>query len=85
MRVRRIVLTAALGVALVAGARATSAPPALRRADVRWLSRVTFGIDAATVSRFGDLGRTRFLDEKVVFAYEHKNVGSLLWLELFEL
>lgn len=37
----------------------------LSRADLQWLDRVTFGIDSATVARFRQLGRTKFLDEQL--------------------
>jgi uncharacterized protein (DUF1800 family) len=35
------------------------------RGDLRWLARVTFGIDSATVTRFRQLGREKFLDEQL--------------------
>ncbi|RDS81095.1 DUF1800 domain-containing protein [Dyella monticola] len=31
--------------------------------DVAWLRRATFGLDSATIERYRELGRTRFLDE----------------------
>jgi uncharacterized protein (DUF1800 family) len=40
-------------------------PPTLARTDLHWLERVTFGIDAATVARFRQLGREKFLDEQL--------------------
>ena len=39
--------------------------PASTRGDLRWLARVTFGIDSATVTRFRQLGREKFLDEQL--------------------
>lgn len=33
--------------------------------DLRWLNRVTFGVDTATVTRYRALGRARFLDEQL--------------------
>src|SRR5258706_12125946 len=42
-----------------------AAPPPLAREDLRWLNRVTFGVDAATVARYRQLGRARFLDEQL--------------------
>ncbi len=34
-------------------------------ADMQWLGRVTFGIDSATLARFEQIGRRRFLDEQL--------------------
>ena len=41
---------------------AAPAPPGLSRADLRWLDRVTFGLDSATVAAYQRLGREKFLD-----------------------
>jgi hypothetical protein len=41
------------------------APAALTRGELRWLGRVTFGIDSATVTRYRLLGREKFLDEQL--------------------
>ncbi len=38
---------------------------ALSRDDALWLERVTYGLDSATVQRFRELGRRRFLDEQL--------------------
>jgi len=38
---------------------------ALTRGELRWLGRVTFGIDTATVARYRELGREKFLDEQL--------------------
>ncbi|MGH8122427.1 MAG: DUF1800 domain-containing protein [Rudaea sp.] len=35
------------------------------RDDALWLERVTYGLDSATVARFRELGRRRFLDEQL--------------------
>src|SRR5258708_4951788 len=43
---------------------ATGAAP-LTRGDLRWLARVTFGIDSATVAAFQRLGREKFLDQQL--------------------
>jgi uncharacterized protein (DUF1800 family) len=50
-----------------AGALASSATPgeALSHADALWLERITYGLDSATVARFRELGRRRFLDEQL--------------------
>src|SRR6266516_1250088 len=37
----------------------------LTRGDLRWLERVTFGIDNATVAAYRRLGREKFLDEQL--------------------
>lgn len=48
---------------------ATLSPPAprapLAEADLRWLNRVTLGLDTATVARYRRLGRTAYLDEQL--------------------
>jgi uncharacterized protein (DUF1800 family) len=46
-------------------AGAGAAPRPLGRGDLRWLNRVTFGIDAATVERYQRLGRAKFLDDQL--------------------
>jgi uncharacterized protein (DUF1800 family) len=33
--------------------------------DLRWLNRVTFGVDSTTMARFHELGREHFLDEQL--------------------
>ena len=33
--------------------------------DIAWLRRDTFGLDSATIERYRELGRTRFLDEQL--------------------
>src|SRR5258708_14129333 len=43
---------------------ATGAAP-LTRGDLRWLARVTFGIDSATVAAYQRLGREKFLDQQL--------------------
>ena len=37
----------------------------LTEEDIRWLNRVTFGVNSATLVRYRELGRTRFLDEQL--------------------
>jgi len=68
MRVRTLVSAVAFVWAGLVGAPIASAPAApapLSRGDLRWLSRVTFGIDSATVARYRLLGRVKFLDEQL--------------------
>jgi uncharacterized protein (DUF1800 family) len=54
-----------LGVLACAPAFAADAPKALTAEDVRWLDRITYGIDSATVERYRLLGRPRFLEEQL--------------------
>jgi uncharacterized protein (DUF1800 family) len=55
-----------LGTLVLAGfAVSAGAVSSLSRGDIRWLDRVTFGIDAKTVARYQRLGRERFLDEQL--------------------
>ncbi|MDR3672123.1 MAG: DUF1800 domain-containing protein [Holophaga sp.] len=42
-----------------------AAEPPLSGPEVRWLNRITYGIDARTVARYQALGRKRFLDEQL--------------------
>jgi uncharacterized protein (DUF1800 family) len=39
--------------------------PGLTQADVRWLNRITYGVDSATVERYRKLGRKQFLEEQL--------------------
>src|SRR5262245_28887531 len=59
----RPLAAAVLVVGLVSAA--ASPPPTFSRTDVRWLDRVTFGINAPTVARYKQLGREKFLDEQL--------------------
>src|SRR5215471_13431208 len=64
----RMPLLASIGflvLAGIAGTPAASRPAALSRGDLRWLARVTFGIDSAAVARYRQLGRDKFLDEQL--------------------
>ena len=68
MRVRIVLCVVAIVLgALVAGPAASrsAAPPVLTRGELRWLGRVTFGIDSAIVARYRSLGRDKFLDEQL--------------------
>jgi uncharacterized protein (DUF1800 family) len=58
-----LVLVLVLGVGV--GTPAASRPAPLARGDLRWLARVTFGIDSATVARYRQLSREKFLDEQL--------------------
>jgi uncharacterized protein (DUF1800 family) len=65
MRAR--IVAAFIGVALLSVIAAPAATPGttLARGDLRWLARVTFGLDTATVARYRTLGREKFLDEQL--------------------
>src|SRR5471030_929802 len=68
MRVRTvlsIVSSVLVGLVGVPAASIPAVPAPLTRGDLRWLGRVTFGIDTATVARYRALGRERFLDEQL--------------------
>jgi uncharacterized protein (DUF1800 family) len=54
-----------LAVVLVLQAPLKGAPAPMSRGDLKWLQRVTFGIDAETVAKFRQLGRGKFLDEQL--------------------
>jgi hypothetical protein len=53
------------GLVGVPAATMPAVPAALTRGDLRWLGRMTFGIDTATVARYRALGREKFLDEQL--------------------
>ena len=68
MHARAVFVAVALALAGLVGAPAASTPAAsvpLSRGDLRWLARVTFGIDTTTVARYRALGRVKFLDEQL--------------------
>jgi uncharacterized protein (DUF1800 family) len=54
-----------VGLLVCTAAPAARGPAALTRGDLRWLGRVTFGVDAATVAAYRRLGREKFLDEQL--------------------
>lgn len=56
---------AAFGCLFSRHASAAEAAPRLTPEDVRWLNRITYGLDGATVERYRALGRKRFLDEQL--------------------
>lgn len=65
---RRIAWIAALIVSCsgyAVAARAGASSTTLSPEDVRWLSRVTYGVNTAIVERYRQLGRARFLDEQL--------------------
>ena len=56
-----------LAIGVFTAAPVASKPPAasVTRGELRWLGRVTFGIDTATVARYRLLGREKYLDEQL--------------------
>ncbi|MBQ4853270.1 DUF1800 domain-containing protein [Rhodanobacter sp. B2A1Ga4] len=46
-------------------ARVTAKVDGLRLGDIAWLRRDSFGLDSATLARYRELGRTRFLDQQL--------------------
>src|SRR5262249_20477021 len=64
---RHIVGSAILCTALSATAIARGADKSRPIAgdDLRWLNRVTFGVNAETFARYRELGRVKFLDEQL--------------------
>lgn len=65
MRPHRFLLILALIAAAAAARPAASTMTPVSRGDLRWLGRVTFGVNAAVVTRFQQLGREKFLDEQL--------------------
>jgi uncharacterized protein (DUF1800 family) len=68
MRARAVLSGVSLvlaGLVAVPAASRPAGPAALTRGELRWLGRVTFGIDTATVARYRLLGREKFLDEQL--------------------
>jgi uncharacterized protein (DUF1800 family) len=60
-----VVVTAALGLTVFVASPSGRGPAPFTRADLRWLSRVTFGVDTATVAEYRRVGREKFLDEQL--------------------
>jgi uncharacterized protein (DUF1800 family) len=65
MRLQTRLVVACVFLGILLELPAVSASAALTRADLRWLSRVTFGIDRATVAAYQRLGREKFLDDQL--------------------
>ena len=62
-RPRRVVLLIATFLALASWARPSRGHPSA--ADLRWLDRVTYGINAATVAELARVGRASFLEAQL--------------------
>ncbi len=61
---RGLACAAALAGTLLA-ASAQAAAPALSHDDIAWLKRTTFGLDSASVARYQQLGRRRYLEQEL--------------------
>lgn len=64
-RWRCLSLTGLILAACLAGSAHAAAPASLSADDIAWLRRDTFGLDSATLERYRELGRTRFLDQQL--------------------
>ena len=68
MRTHRLLLLLSVFVGVAAIAHpAASKPTVPTRGELRWLGRVTFGVDAAVVARYQQLGREKFLEEQLTW------------------
>jgi uncharacterized protein (DUF1800 family) len=65
MRYQALLTSVTLGVAVLAASPSARGPAPFTRGDLRWLSRVTFGVDTATVAEYRRVGREKFLDEQL--------------------
>src|SRR5215467_11168969 len=54
-----------IGLAVLAIGAANGKPAVLTHGDVRWLGRVTFGVDSSVVASYRQLGREKFLDSQL--------------------
>lgn len=63
---RSVTVAAAVSAVLLLSGRAgTGASTALTRGELRWLGRVSFGVDSALVDSYRRLGREKFLDAQL--------------------
>jgi uncharacterized protein (DUF1800 family) len=58
-------LLAACAASTRSGSAPTAALPVLRREDVLWLQRVSFGLDSAGIAEYRRLGRARYLERQL--------------------
>jgi uncharacterized protein (DUF1800 family) len=58
-------LLAAAPFAMPVAHAANTSTSTLSADDIAWLHRDTFGLDSATIERYRELGRTRFLDQQL--------------------
>jgi uncharacterized protein (DUF1800 family) len=59
------ILSISTVLVLATSAAVPAKPDALMRGDLRWIARVTFGIDRPTVAKYRQLGREKFLDSQL--------------------
>jgi uncharacterized protein (DUF1800 family) len=78
MKVGRVWLCAILTVTTLTDHPVAGAPKGLSRGELRWLERVTFGIDHATVERFQQLGREKFLNEQLRPAADPRDLAEAI-------
>ncbi len=77
-----------LGCVLVlalAGSGAVAQAAAPTRDDIGWLQRATFGIDSASLARYEQLGRQRYLDEQLSGREAPLPTGVSALLDSFDL
>ncbi|HYT65316.1 MAG TPA: DUF1800 family protein [Vicinamibacterales bacterium] len=65
MRAQTVTAPASLIMLSLCGALGASPSAPLTRGELRWLGRVTFGIDSDTVADYRRLGRQKFLDAQL--------------------
>ena len=65
MRPQTVTAAASLILLSLVSALGASSPAPLTRGELRWLGRVTFGIDSGTVAEYRRLGRQKFLDAQL--------------------
>jgi uncharacterized protein (DUF1800 family) len=65
MRPKTVTAAASLILLSLVSALGASSPAPLTRGELRWLGRVTFGIDSGTVAEYRRLGRQKFLDAQL--------------------
>src|SRR2546430_568148 len=65
MRAQTVTAAASLILLSLSGALGASPSAPLTRGELRWLGRVTFGIDSVMVADYRRLGRQKFLDAQL--------------------
>src|SRR5262245_24937806 len=65
MFLRMCLVTAAVTVIFTQSGQFVTASGRLSNADVHWLNRVTFGLNADTAARYERIGREKFLNEQL--------------------
>ena len=65
MRAGHAVATVFVATLMLAAPRTGAAVRTLSRSDLRWINRVSFGADSATVDAYQRLGREKFLEAQL--------------------